>query len=119
MDSNDDLLDHLHHLRWLAKDLRIELMLRRLRIKYSPNQPRVPAGTAGGGQWTSSEGGSTSPTRLSGTVIRICVAGSRSLTTDRFGNKSYWVEYECAGGQSFIERGLGHQFRGFVIDPFN
>ena len=55
MDSNHDLLDKLRHLRWLAKDLRVELMLHHLRLrrKYSPNQPRVPSGNPGGGQWTS------------------------------------------------------------------
>jgi hypothetical protein len=28
-------------------------------IKYSPGQPRVPAGNADGGQWTSDDGGAT------------------------------------------------------------
>lgn len=39
-------------LRWLVKDLQVDLMLRRLRLKYSPDQPRVPAGNPDGGRWT-------------------------------------------------------------------
>jgi hypothetical protein len=38
--------------------LRRDIAARKLRQrKYSPDQPRVPAGNAGGGQWTSGEGG--------------------------------------------------------------
>jgi hypothetical protein len=37
----------------LVKDLRIDLALRRLGLKYSPDQPRVPTGYRDGGQWTS------------------------------------------------------------------
>jgi hypothetical protein len=67
MDSNDDLLDHLYYLRWLAKDLRVELMLWRLRRKYSPDQPRVPAGNRDGGQWTSDHNSARQQrTRLAG-----------------------------------------------------
>jgi hypothetical protein len=39
----------------------VEAKLRRLEsavaIKYDPNQPRVPAGSPDGGQWTEAEGG--------------------------------------------------------------
>jgi hypothetical protein len=62
--------------------------------------------------------GSATSVQVAGTVIRICIAGSRSLTTDQWGNKSYWVEYQCAGGQTYIRRGLGHLFPGIIIDPF-
>ena len=37
--------------------LKLEYELRRFEQKYSPNQPRVPAGSSDGGQWTS-DGGS-------------------------------------------------------------
>jgi len=40
----------------LAK-LKLELELRRFRRKYSPDQPRVPAGNPDGGQWTDGSGG--------------------------------------------------------------
>ena len=59
-----DLLE----LRWLVKSLRTDLLLRDLRHKYSPNQPRAPSGTPDGGQWTSGGGvghaasGSAQPT---------------------------------------------------------
>jgi hypothetical protein len=55
----------------LTKDLKVELMLARLRLKYSPDQPRVPAGNPDGGQWTS--GGGTSggqDTRVAPTANR-------------------------------------------------
>jgi hypothetical protein len=46
-------------LRWHHAALRFELSMLRhaqaLRKKYDPNQPRVPAGEPGGGQWTSEE----------------------------------------------------------------
>lgn len=42
----------LLQLRWEVKKLKLEFALRRLRRKYSPDQPRVPAGSPEGGQWT-------------------------------------------------------------------
>jgi hypothetical protein len=42
-------------------------------LKYSPDQPRVPAGSAEGGQWTSGEGGSAEPVasaRPTNSVVR-------------------------------------------------
>jgi hypothetical protein len=41
------LLDDLEHLRWLVRDLKIDLAIRRLRVKYSPDQPRDERG-----RWT-------------------------------------------------------------------
>lgn len=46
----------LAHLRWLVADLKFDLVMRRLGRKYSPDQPRVPAGSAEGGQWTDAAG---------------------------------------------------------------
>jgi Bacterial CdiA-CT RNAse A domain len=53
----------LLRLKWLAAATRFELaMLRHARaLKYSPDQPRVPAGNPDGGQWTDGGGGSSSP----------------------------------------------------------
>lgn len=48
-------------LRW---DLLVLKTALRLHRRYDPNQPRVPAGSAEGGQWTS--GGATSPREMSG-----------------------------------------------------
>lgn len=50
----------LRTLRLRLLRLRHELGLIRRehrRLKYNPNQPRVPAGNAGGGQWTNGSGG--------------------------------------------------------------
>jgi hypothetical protein len=99
----------------LKSELKFRQLLRAL--KYSPDQPRVPAGNPDGGQWTSIAG-NESAVQIAGRVIRICVAGSRSLVTDQWGNKSYSVEYQCAGGRSFMRQGTGHSFPGLVIDPF-
>ena len=46
-------------LRW---DLLVLKTTLRLHRRYGPNQPRVPAGSAEGGQWTS--GGATSPREM-------------------------------------------------------
>ena len=50
----------LLELRWLVKSLRTDLAVARLRHKYSPDQPRVPAGSPEGGQWASG-GGESAP----------------------------------------------------------
>jgi hypothetical protein len=42
--------------RIMLADVKFELALRALGRKYSPNQPRVPAGSREGGQWTSGGG---------------------------------------------------------------
>jgi len=47
--------EHLELRRQLA-DIKFELALRRIFHKYSPDQPRVPAGNPDGGQWTSGGG---------------------------------------------------------------
>ncbi|WP_162238639.1 hypothetical protein [Methylobacterium sp. Leaf102] len=39
------------------------LRVRHLMRKYDPNQPRVPAGQGGGGQWSPSGGGGGAPTQ--------------------------------------------------------
>jgi len=58
--SEADLLD----LRAMLSDLKLDLVLQRLRRKYSPDQPRVPAGNPDGGQWTSGGGGANRPAEL-------------------------------------------------------
>ncbi len=43
----------------LAADVRSDVLRT---LKYNPDEPRVPAGSPQGGQWTSEDGSSTSPT---------------------------------------------------------
>lgn len=56
----------LARLKWLAAATRFEIALRRharaLKYGYNPNQPRVPAGSREGGQWTSDDAGGGSST---------------------------------------------------------
>jgi hypothetical protein len=91
------------------------------KYNFDPGQPRLPAGDPDGGQWTDANGNSLdSEARTQrAEVIRICIVGSRSLATDRWGNKSYTVSYDCVGGRSIVRSGSGHSFRGFIIDPLN
>jgi hypothetical protein len=106
----------------LAAELQWQLTLRRFARKYRPDQARDERG-----RWvdegsrrpsTTVSGEQPLPSTLAGTIIRICTAGSRSLSIDQWGNKSHRVLYECAGGRSFIRSGAGHRFPGFVLDPF-
>lgn len=96
-----------------------------LEAKYRPDQPRVPAGQREGRQWADDGGSQVDSNerygeriRVAGTVIRICIASGRGLTTDAWGNKSFVVTYECSGGRTFTVRGQGHSFPGIRIDPF-
>jgi hypothetical protein len=120
---------------WLQPDQRRFQPPQPYERKYSDAQPRVPAGNPDGGQWMDagrgSDGGDSSATETSGgnndadqsrtqvagTVIRVCVAGSHSLTTVD-GIKTYQVTYECTGGRSFIKSGFGHDFKRIILDPF-
>lgn len=124
-----ELLD----LRWEVKKLKLEHELWCFEQKYSPDQPRVPAGNSDGGQWTSgggqatSIGGSQEPilsdaspdplgSGAQAKVIRICLVGSSMITTDRFGNQSWWADYVCADGFTFRRFGTRGKIRGFEID---
>jgi CDI toxin RNase A-like protein len=64
-----------HDLEALPRDIRkageewlvlVKAELRAALKKYSPSQPRVPAGNRGGGQWTKGDGNSGSPSSSSG-----------------------------------------------------
>jgi hypothetical protein len=108
--------------------------------KYSPNQPRVPAGNGlESGRWTDGEGGigalvkpmgnvsidgnvipddpPSSSTRLA-QVIKVCIVSGASRITDAFGNKTYNAIYDCVGGRTFTRSGNGHNIPGLVRDPF-
>jgi hypothetical protein len=115
--------DNLAELKWNLAALRFQLALIRFeqlrrKTNFNPSQPRVPMGNPDGGQWMSGNGADQSlRTRLTA-VIKVCIAGSRSLSTDRWGNKSFSVTYECAEGRSFTVSGKGHKFPGILPDPF-
>jgi hypothetical protein len=59
--QNIELLEHLSARAVLTATLDRAIRAYRLSRKYSPDQPRVPAGSTEGGQWTS--GGAESPSR--------------------------------------------------------
>lgn len=125
----------LARLKWLAAAAKFELAMRRhgyaLKAGFNPDQPRDDHGrwTSEGGGTSSEDDGLTSgqstgngadqspPTRVAGTVIRVCVAGSRSFGEVE-GRKTYWVEYACTGGRTFTRSGPGHYFKAIVLDPF-
>ena len=85
--------------------------------KYRPDQPRVPAGsregvqrTGGGGGGQGDDGGGsgsgtedTVGVQVAGSVIPICIIGSKAL----FGDGTFKVTYICADGREFIVRGVG------------
>jgi HK97 family phage portal protein len=75
--------------------------------KYSPDQPRVPAGNAEGGQWTA----------VAGEVIRVCIAYGQGRSVDEFGNSWYVAFYECAGGLTLKLQGRS-KLPGLIRDPY-
>jgi hypothetical protein len=110
-------------LRRMLAEVKYELAWRRIVRKYSPDQPRVPAGSGReSGRWTDGGGeGDGSATTLEAEraqlVIRICMAGSSSINTDMWGNQKYWADYVCADGFTFRRYGSGGRFRAFLPDP--
>jgi hypothetical protein len=55
--EQEALRQDFEHLRWLVADLKIDLAIRRLRVKYSADQPRSPKGNPDGGRWMKEGGG--------------------------------------------------------------
>src|SRR4051794_35318406 len=51
--AQEEFERELLQLRWEVKKLKLDHELWLLEEKYSPDQPRVPAGSPQGGQWTS------------------------------------------------------------------
>ena len=118
--------------RIMLADVKFELALRALGSKYSQNQPRVPAGSPEGGQWTSgaravgdaaaansADSDASADSTGSGAqanVIRICMLGSHMITPDRFGNQSWRADYVCADGFTFRRLGTGDYIRPFEVD---
>ena len=94
--------------------------------KYSDSQPRIPAGSPDGGQWTSGDGGgATTIAPFNGQsqfsiadVTYICTLSGKSIFTDKYGNFSWAATYDCFGGQEIRIEGLGAIVPGFVPDPY-
>lgn len=91
----------LLELRWLVKSLRTDFLLRGLRDKYSPNQPRVPAGSPDGGQWTSGGGTGRNDPRVISDVTpdnnaipdaQYAQGRARGPVTVRIGGRTFEVE---------------------------
>lgn len=123
----------LLELRCEVKKLKLDHELWLLEEKYSPNQPRVPAGNSDGGQWTTGTsavgnlaagdsanndaGPDTTGSGAQANVIRICMLGSHMITPDPFGNQRWWADYVCADGFTFRRFGTGSDIRAFRVDP--
>jgi len=106
-----------------------------LSAKYSADQPRVPAGSADGGQWTATGGGDagaggsasggsnsagSSATRVAGDVIRICMStGEDHITRDMYGNLLQSMSsYLRANGQVVTRISKTKILGAFIRDPF-
>jgi hypothetical protein len=80
-----DVSFQLHRLSWLIHAGVVEAKLRDLeravKAGFDPSQPRVPAGSADGGQWTGG-GGETNagPSTASGSTLEKIVALARRIT---------------------------------------
>ena len=92
--------------------------------KYRPDQPRVPAGSSEGGEWTTGlsligSQGQPKPSkliRIAGGVFKICLGTGFSNARDKYGNSLGWnITFECADGFSFT-RSLKSR-TGFMKDP--
>lgn len=104
----------LARLRMQAAALRFETKLRRLSRaldrRYSPNQPRVPAGSPGGGQWTSGGGGSgavsdVSPVQVAlNTVANVVSDATATLLVGERDPGRYAVDLEAEEGYSHAIR---------------
>jgi hypothetical protein len=92
---------------------------RSLGIKYSPDQPRIPAGSPEGGRWTGSagNGGGGFFQRVANIIIHVCTPFGIRRDTDAYGNKSYLARYECSGGEIITRSGPGDP-PGLILDPF-
>jgi hypothetical protein len=80
--ERDALHEDLQRLRWLVRDLKIDLAIRRLRLKYgyNPDQPRDELG-----KWTDTGGSTTEPTiqlAMSWESRRQAIFGQKDLFTE-------------------------------------
>ena len=108
--SRDRLLD----LQLVTLQLKLDVFVHDFERRYSPDQPRVPAGRSDGGQWTSDGGGSLAheagrngPPNASRRSVRIAL-GAR-LIGKRFGLGGDRVIVHC-----YYRDMLGNDF---TIEP--
>ncbi len=101
-------------LRHELASIRLDDELRRFQRKYSADQPRVPAGNPGGGQWTDGAAGSTNNTpaaREASSGPPAILAGG--ITDDQLNlTVQNFVSTYCLGS---INRQLPGQFMGTTI----
>jgi len=81
--AQEEFERELLQLRWEVKKLKLDYELQRFQEKYSPNQPRVPAGNPDGGRWTnddrSSGDGKVRLAAMSWDARRQMIFGQRDL----------------------------------------
>jgi hypothetical protein len=82
-------------------DLAIIKLKRALAQKYRPDQPRVPAGNATGGQWTGGGGTSTTPSPPRRTRLAQNVSTTRPARSDAElgADRSGWHDYGAGPNQ--------------------
>jgi hypothetical protein len=106
--------------RIMLADLKFELALRALGRKYSQNQPRVPAGSREGGQWTSGRGG----TRAQSTGVLDIAVPHGVVVSDTspdpirpgalYAENSTSKRYSVNLDEEEAPRGIGHTQRDHV-----
>jgi hypothetical protein len=109
--EQESLRADLEHLHRLVKDLRIDLALRRLRLKYSPDQPRVPAGNSDGGEWTS--GGGSGAGRDSGQVLSDETPDG-VIPGAQYAQNATPRKYSVVLADQEAPKGIGHAIREHV-----
>ena len=107
-----------YELAGLELDHAVLKLWRALKLRYSPDQPRVPAGQPGGGQWTDGGGQGRISLRLPASEagpqardqgqinLAVIKPEDHGLTVDQF------VSRYCRGS---INRELPGQFRGMTV----
>ncbi|ODA67601.1 hypothetical protein A7A08_01635 [Methyloligella halotolerans] len=95
----------LYRLSWQIKAQAVEASFRRFvrACKYNPNQPRVLAGNADGGQWTDGDGGGAAAER----TTEEATPSNAERVTDDF-----------AGGEDRIAGGFDDEDMGTTVESF-
>jgi len=102
--------DH-QRVRIMLADLKFELALRALGRKYSPDQPRVPAGYREGGQWTSGGGGAGSDDSR---VISEVTPDNEAIPGAQYAQGPTQRPYSVVLADEEAPKGIGHTIRDHV-----
>ena len=93
----------LRRVGWLLRASLVETKLRALeraaKVKFDPNQPRVPAGNPDGGEWTDGGGGGGGGTQL-GSPHAGSADGSIQLAADITGFTKHGINRAISRGVS-------------------